>query len=447
MRSAIVLLIIFASLPICFFRPYFGLLMWTWIAYFNPHRLTYGAAYSFPVAMAIAIPTLSGLLFTREKNSLKDIFTRETILLFMLWAWFIFNFIYTSHNTLFASHAVDGFKILDRTNKILLMTVVAVILITSAKKLKYVCYVVAFSIGFYAVKNVIFGLRTSAGSRVWGPPGSFIEDNNFLAAATNMTIPLLFFLARNEKNPKLRLVFWGMFYCSIPSVLLSYSRGGLLGLSVVLVCLVLLSRHKFAGLATMALAGILVISFAPAKWFSRMDEFAHGEVDTSAQGRLNAWKFAIVLTEHYPLTGGGFETFQPELFDRFTPELRFAGPHSIYFEMLGEQGYVGLLFFLALLASCHMTFFQIRRRARRTRRMNWMVPYTYMFQISLLAFMTSGAFLAMAYFDYFWQIVALTAVLRILYRREMAIERQSHVIDEQAVYVDAGEQIPTGEFA
>jgi hypothetical protein len=70
-----------------------------------------------------------------------------------------------------------------------------------------------------------------------------------------------------------------------------------------------------------------------------------------------------------------------------------------------------------------------------------------MFQISLLAFMTSGAFLAMAYFDYFWQIVALTAVLRILYRREMAIERQSHVIDEQAVYVDAGEQIPTGEFA
>ena len=447
MRSAIVLLIILGSLPLCFFRPYFGLLMWTWIAYFNPHRLTYGMAYTFLVAMVIAVPTLSGLIFTREKNSLRDIFTRETILLFMMWAWFIVNYIYTSHNILFAPHAVDGYKILDRTNKILLMTVVAVILITSAKKLKYVCYVVAFSIGFYAVKNAIFGFRTSANSRVWGPPGSFIEDNNFLAAATNMTIPLLFFLARNEKNPKIRMVLWGMFYCSIPSVLLSYSRGGLLGLSVVLICLVLLSRHKILGLGTMALAAILVITFAPAKWFSRMDDFAHGEVDTSAQGRLNAWQFAIVLTQHYPLTGGGLETFQPELFDRFTPELTFAGPHSIYFEMLGEQGYVGLILFLGLLASCHMTLFQIRRRARRIARMSWMVPYTYMFQISLLAFMTSGAFLAMAYFDYFWQIVALTAVLRILYRREMAAERVSPVIEQEAVYVDIGEQVPTGEFA
>jgi hypothetical protein len=32
--------------------------------------------------------------------------------------------------------------------------------------------------------------------------------------------------------------------------------------------------------------------------------------------------------------------------------------------------------------------------------------------------MGSGAFLAMAYFDYVWQIVAMTAILRILYRRD-----------------------------
>ena len=41
MRDVLILGIILGSLPLCFFRPYFGVLMWTWIAYFNPHRLAY----------------------------------------------------------------------------------------------------------------------------------------------------------------------------------------------------------------------------------------------------------------------------------------------------------------------------------------------------------------------------------------------------------------------
>ena len=57
MRDLIVLAIVFLSVPIALFRPYYGVLVWVWIAYFNPHRFTWTYAYNFPVAMTIAIPT------------------------------------------------------------------------------------------------------------------------------------------------------------------------------------------------------------------------------------------------------------------------------------------------------------------------------------------------------------------------------------------------------
>jgi probable O-glycosylation ligase (exosortase A-associated) len=417
MRDFIVLAIIFAAIPFCFIRPYFGLLMWTWVAYFNPHRLTWGIAYDFPVAMAIGIPTLAGLVFSRDRN--RNIFTRETGFIFALWAWFGVTTWYATREVLFSAHVALAEDMLIRTSKILLMTIVTILLVTSEKKLRYLCYVTVLSIGFYAVKGAIFGLRTSAEQRVWGPPGSFIEDNNFLAVANLMTLPFLFFLARSEPNRKLRMLFYFIFVASIFSVVLSYSRGGMLGLAVVLGILVLKSRHRLVGAVAAVVLACATVALAPPAWFSRMDQIAHGNLDNSAQERLGAWHFSLVLASHYPITGGGFETFTPDLYERFTPDREFAGPHSIYFQMIGEQGYVGLALFLSVLFSCHLTCWQLRRKARRFAQLAWIVPYTEMIQVALIAYMVSGAFLAMGYFDYFWQIVAMTAILRILYRKEM----------------------------
>ena len=44
------LTIVFGSIPLILSRPFFGIIMWSWIAYMAPHRLTWGVAYDFPVA-------------------------------------------------------------------------------------------------------------------------------------------------------------------------------------------------------------------------------------------------------------------------------------------------------------------------------------------------------------------------------------------------------------
>src|SRR5512140_2783942 len=129
MRDAIVLLIIFAAVPVCLFNPYFGAVMWTWIAYFNPHRYTWGFAYNFPVAMVIAIPTLTGLMFARKLN--KNIFTRETVLLLSLWAWYCITTFNVTQTSEFAGHADDAVTDLKIICKILLMAFVIILVTTS----------------------------------------------------------------------------------------------------------------------------------------------------------------------------------------------------------------------------------------------------------------------------------------------------------------------------
>ena len=348
MRDIFVLAIIFGSVPLCFLNPYFGILMWNWVAIFNPHRFTYGFAYSFPVAYVIALPTMAGIVFTRKIN--RNVFTRETIFLALLWIWFAFTIFYASTVPSFSLHIEPGELQLVRVSKVLLVTFLTILLVTSRERLRNLFLVLGLSIGVLAIKGALFGARTGGENRVWGPPESFLADNNDLALATNMALPILFFLAAEEKRPWLKILLRIAFVCGIFSVLLSYSRGGLLGLVIVLSAIALTSRHKLLTATFVLVCAGLVFAYAPEKWMERMGAASHGEIDRSAQGRLNAWQFAIVLTRHYPLTGGGFETFTPDLFERYTPDLFFAGPHSIYFQTLGEQGYVGLALFLGLIA-------------------------------------------------------------------------------------------------
>jgi probable O-glycosylation ligase (exosortase A-associated) len=438
MRDYIILAVILASVPICLFNPYFGVLMWSWIAYFNPHRFAWGIAYNFPVATAIAVPTLVGTIFVRKMN--RRFLTREMGMLLLLWIWFAYTVFHATQEPLFYDHIREAQNQLATVSKVLLMTVLTVLLVTSVRKLKYLLLVTSLSFGILGIKGALFGLRTGGEFSVYGPPDSFVADNNDLALALNISLPMLFYLARREETRWLRNILWAAFFCSVLSVLLTYSRGGLLGLAVVMSMIAVKARKKALAITLLIICVFLVLTFAPGPWLERMGIFLTGNLDESAQGRLNAWHFAWVLATNYPLTGGGFETFTPGLFERFTPDLKFAGPHSIYFQVLGEQGFVGLGLFLTLLAFCWFTLRKLRRSAQRLGIASWVMTYTDILQASLLAYLVSGAFLPRAYFDLFYQLVASVIIVKILYRREVAAVA-ARMREPEPALVDVGELV------
>jgi putative inorganic carbon (HCO3(-)) transporter len=428
MRDVIIIGFVLASLPLCFFRPYFGVLMWVWVAYFNPHRFCWGFAYNFPVSTVIAIPTLLGIVFSRKMNMRP--FVRETVLLLIFWAWITITYVNATQVAIFADHIVDAQAKLISVSKVLLMTFVLILLVTSKKKLDYLFIVTALSFGALAIKGTFFGVRTAGDFRVWGPPDSFVYDNNDLGLALNMSLPMMFYLARETTSRWLRRALWISFFCSVGAVLLTYSRGALLGLGVVLSALAMKSNRKAMSALALVLLAFLVISFAPSAWMDRMGNFFHGDLDESAQGRLHAWHFAWELASQYPITGGGFETFTPELEQQLTPQFSFAGPHSIYFQTLGEQGFVGLGLFLLLIGSCFYSLVRLRRSVRGQPSFQWVVNYSNMLEVSFLGYIVSGSFLPRAYFDLWFQLAAATALLKILYLQERESAPAAEVLDQ-----------------
>jgi hypothetical protein len=111
------------------------------------------------------------------------------------------------------------------------------------------------------------------------------------------------------------------------------------------------------------------------------------------------------------------------------------GAHSIYFQVLAEHGYVGLilyaLFILFSLTDTHRLVWQARRRGDHLVQ-----QYATMLRFSLAGFLISGAFLGLAYFDYFFWIVACLAILRGVARAEWSAASAEDSEPEDAPGID-----------
>jgi putative inorganic carbon (HCO3(-)) transporter len=408
MRDYILLAIIIAGVPLAIYRPFIGILYWSWISYMSPHRLTWGIAYDFPAAMVIGAATLVGLLFTKDRTKLP--LERETILLIALCILYVVT-------TSFAIYPAAAWGRFNQIAKILLMTFVTMMLITSRQRLRLFLLVIVLSVGFFGAKGGIHSLRSGGADRIYGPPGSFLTDNNDLALATVMILPILFYLAQDETRRWLRWLLRGTGVLSLISVVFSYSRGGFVGLAVITSWSLLKSKRKFLAGIMITIAAVVGFALVPQQWSDRMMTIGD-KTDASALGRINAWSFAYNLAKSRPF-GGGFETFTPDLFLRYAPDQTdFHAAHSIYFEMLGEQGFIGLGLFLSIIASTVITLQGLGRRYRRRPGLQWVADYADMLQISLLGYAASGAFLGRANFDLYYHLVASAIILKSLARKE-----------------------------
>ena len=154
-----------------------------------------------------------------------------------------------------------------------------------------------------------------------------------------------------------------------------------------------------------------------------METIGSYEQDGSAMGRINAWYMTARLAGDRFL-GGGFAIYTPELFARYAPvgdDVHAA--HSIYFQVLGEHGYVGLLLFLATGAFTFHAARSIRREAKGRADALWLFHLAGMAQVSLVGYAVGGAFLSLAYFDLPYNVlVVLVAGLRWLRQGSAAMK-------------------------
>lgn len=415
MRDIIITLIVFGSLPLTLKRPWIGVLMWVWISVMNPHRLSWGFAYSYPFAAIIAATTLVGLLITRDPKKLPVTPITIALIAFTLWM----NF-----TTLFAFYPEPAREMLSRVDKIMLMTLVTAMLIKSRKHINYLVWALVISIGYYGVKGGLFTVLTGGGSIVWGPPGSLIEGNNEVALAFITIIPIMFYLLLVAENKWVkRAMMAAMPLCGIAAIG-SYSRGALLGIAAMLLFLWLKSPKKVVPAIVMVMLIPIAVAFMPDKWSQRMDTINEYKSDASAMGRINAWKMAFNLANDKVLIGGGFEIWNGVTFSRYAPDPDDPhAAHSIYFQALGEHGWVGLLLYLSLGVLTWRKGTWIIRKTNHLPDLKWAAHLATMIQVSLIGFAVGGAFLSLVYYDVPYYLMMAMVAAGSLVEKALAEQR------------------------
>ncbi len=414
MRDLIVAAIIFGFLPLALARPHVGLYLYSWISYMNPHRLAYGFAYTFPWAYITAIATLLGILFSKEQKRI--VWTREMTVLLSLIAWMAFT-------SVFAFYPDRAWAAFEKVIKIQIMIFLTPVVINSRERLHGLVWVIVLSLGFYGLKGGIFTILHGGSYHVQGPAESFIGGNNEIALALLMIVPLMRYLQLYEPRKWLR---WGLGMGMLLTTLAtigSQSRGALLGAAAMGGVFWLKSRNKLVSAILIVAAVGLVVLVMPEQWYARMSTISDYQSDASAQGRINAWWTAwnVATTR---VTGGGFDMFHRETFLAYAPDpSNVHDVHSVYFEMLGEHGFIGLALWLLLAVLAWRSGAKVIRETKKDPAQKWAADLVAMTQVGLVGYFTAGAFLGLSYFDLYYHFLMILVLARLLVEQSSAAHK------------------------
>jgi probable O-glycosylation ligase (exosortase A-associated) len=278
--------------------------------------------------------------------------------------------------------------------------------IRSEKQLTFVVRMLGF-MALWLAGSAIYNYKTgqviASGelSRA-GAESSMLGDPNDLAAYVLMLFPLCYYLFFNDPKRWLRVVYGLAMVSILVAVVYTGSRGGFLGLLVLLFLLWLYSKRKVLGLF-IGLAVFGAIWFAaPSEYRERMRSITNYHQDESAMHRVEYRKAAVRMFLRNPATGIGLGNFRI-----FAPD--FGAPasqttHNMYFLVLGELGGLGLLVFLTIWIRSLLSARQL------AKAQHWLLHALGMGAlIGLMDLMVTGYFLSISYYPYHFILMALVA--------------------------------------
>jgi putative inorganic carbon (HCO3(-)) transporter len=410
MRDVLVTAIVLGALPFALRRPWIGVILWTWLSIMNPHRLTWGFAYDAQFAAMAAGATMLGLFFTRDKVQLPRSGVVYMLIAFV--SWMVIT-------TVFAMYPGDSFTQLEKVLKIQLMTLVALAVLHEKQHIQMFIWINAFSIGFFGFKGGLYTIATAGGGRVWGP-GGFIGGNNEIGLAMLVVIPLLYYLYLSTTRRWIRYGLIVTMVLSAIAVLGTQSRGAFLAIIGMAGFLWWRSPRKLLPGVAIVLAGVLALAVMSDAFVARMETIKTYQEDSSAMGRLYAWATAVNVANSRPF-GAGFAMYEQAVANRYGAGFTFGGlinpkvlaaraAHSIYFQVLGEHGWIGLFLFLALWVLAWRRANRLRVSSRGNREMQWVHQLASMSQVALVGYAIGGAFLSLAYFDLPYNILVMIIV-------------------------------------
>lgn len=418
--------VIIFLLPLAFKSGFVAYLLWVFATVFSPQLYLYGFMEGFRYVFVFAGVALLTLWMHKEKRPLSVGFDGTSILLLLFVSHAIISSIFALQPNPLVLFRIDVFL------KGMVLAVAAPYFLTSRWKIHLTLIVIVAGLGFHAVLDGLKVIASGGGHNTYGISNSTLSDNNLYALGIVMLLPLILYLVKYSGGRLAKLASLGTFVLCVLTVVGSNSRGAFLALAILGVWYWITSSRKMISALVIAFAFVGVIQIAPERWFDRIETIKTAGEDESFLGRVAAWKVSLNIANDHPLLGGGFQAVQtqwiwnrykdtPNLIPIDVPEMTAKAAHSNYFQVLGDLGYVGLLLFIALMASAFVTRWKIQRLAS-TEKTNsaWATDLATSINLSVVAFMAGGAGVSLAYFELAYLMIMIQCSVRRILLAESA---------------------------
>ncbi len=411
---------VFFSLVFLGFSAAFGAaLAFVWVDIVKPQKLAYSIIAGWPLSFIAALFML-GLFAIKDRKSPPAFGAiPRLIALFALWL---------TLTTTMSTIPIHPWDKWDWVFKVMIFALFIPYVFRSRVQIEAFILVLIFSA---ATIFVSAGAKTLLGGggygtlAVLGGSNSGLSESSTLAMVCAMLIPLIVYVMRHTllfpKNWFTRCLFLGIIMMSLATVVGTSARTGIIALGVLFVLMVLKSKKKFLWIASALLVGVIVmnIDVSSTTWGSRMSTIETYDQDSSALGRLAVWQWTLEFVQKNPM-GGGFDAYAFNRIFTVTQEgiqyypegvLRGKAFHSIYFEVLGEQGIPGFLMYAAMILLSLSKLRKLKKTWDNHEGMAWVSGLADALTSSILVFLAGGAFVGIAYQPYIFYMIGLTVAI------------------------------------
>lgn len=420
MRDLMFLAGFIVLLPMAFSNAMAAYLIWGWTALIAIDNYLFGFMQGFRLNLIFGLIALAMILLKRDTvrgNPLSDSGTFILIALFLLQATISSLFAY-SGNT-------NNWVLYERLAKGLLFAFAMPLVVVGRYRIHAVVVMLCLGLGFH---GLIDGLKFLSSGGVHIVRG-FIKfgDNNHFAVILVLVIPFLLYLSRYSNSKLFRLAALFAAFTNIAAIIGTHSRGGLVALLATSAWLIIVTRQRLAGIALFTGGLALVVALAPSNWTARMETIQTADQDSSFMSRVEAWQVSSAIALSNPLTGGGLHAVQMQsVWEQFRGSKgllpfvdvgfvsdRLRAAHSIYFEVLGDMGFIGFFLFVAILVNGIWNSRRIGELVKgREQEFEWAIDLSRALTAVIFGFLVGGLTVSLAYSEVIYMVIMLTEVLR-----------------------------------
>jgi probable O-glycosylation ligase (exosortase A-associated) len=420
MRDLAFVSFLIALIGMGFRRPFLLVLGYVYVDIVSPQRLTYLLLNTIPISLIMVLFAVGGWALFDDKKDTRVV-PRQFLLALLL--------IYCGVTTTQADFPLEAAAKWDWVWKALAFAIFLPLTLRTRLRIEALAL---FMVVSAASIIIVGGIKTLVSGGGYGALNLMVSNNSGLYEGSIIStvaiaiIPLILWLAKYgtiyPPDWRVRTFAYTLTFSCLLMPVGTQARTGLICIGVLGIMMLRSTKRRLLYVTLVTVASLIIIPLLPASFTSRMDTIKGYKADTSAGTRLAVWAWTWEYVKDHPF-GGGFDAYRQNKIKVVTTAADGTGPrteatpsveydksrayHSAYFEMLGEQGFPGLIIWLLIHFGGLIRMEILRARYKKDEALEWISSLANALQQGHFIYLIGSLFVGIAFQPFVYMLVGL----------------------------------------